>query len=311
MDKTALIVGVGGLGCPAAVGLAEAGVGRLILVDPDVVDLSNLQRQVLYGTPDVGRPKAIVAAERLRARYPGVDVTARVERVTGDNLPALLALAGGADVALDCTDDPEARFWVNDAALAHGVPSVIAGLLRYQGLVVAVPRDHGPCFRCLFEEPPGPDETPTCAQVGVLGAVAGAVGHLQARRALGLLRGEIATHTGFATAVDGLAGRVRSFALPVGTQCPSCGGLDAQLDVTDDECPMPYVRSKLALEALAPGQTLEILTRTGQSAHNVPLSLLDDGHRVLARGPAGGGGPTRDTLGHYRIVVRKGGLGRA
>ncbi len=304
MDKTALIVGVGGLGCPAAVGLAEGGVRRLVLVDPDEVDLSNLQRQVLYGTEDVGRPKALVAAARLQARYPGVEVTARVERVSADNLPRLLALGGGADVVLDCTDDPQARFWVNDAALARGVPSVIGGLLRFQGLVVAVPGDHGPCFRCLFEDPPGPDETPTCAQVGVLGAVAGAVGHLQARRALGLLRGEVATHTGFATALDGLAGRVRSFALPLGTRCPSCGGLDAHLDVTDEECPMPYVRSKLALEALEPGQTLEILTRTGASAHNVPLSLLDDGHRVLARGPVGGGGPA---LGRYRIVVRRGG----
>ena len=144
MDKTALIVGVGGLGCPAAVGLAEGGVQRLVLVDPDQVTLSNLQRQVLYGTPDLGRPKAAVAAERLRARFPGVDITARVERVTPASLPALLDLARGADVVLDCTDDPAARFWVNDAALARGVPSVIAGLLRYEGLVVAVPADHGP-----------------------------------------------------------------------------------------------------------------------------------------------------------------------
>lgn len=211
----AVIVGVGGLGCPVAVSLADAGVD-LRLVDDDVVELSNLQRQVLFRTADLGLAKVLVAARRLRARYPDRTIEARRARLSRDEADRLLA---GADVVIDATDDPGARFIVNDWALAERVPAVIGGVHRFQGLVLAH-AGRGPCFRCLFEEE-GP-AIETCAQGGVLGAMAGLVGHLQAERALQLLAGETLAATGYVTTLDGLAGRVRHVPLPDG--CQRCGG---------------------------------------------------------------------------------------
>lgn len=290
----ALIIGAGGLGCPVAVGLAEGGVDRLVLVDPDVVELSNLQRQVLYTLDDLGRPKVEAAAARLASLAPGVTVEGRRERLTTENAAALLA---GVDVVVDATDDPAARFVINDQALALGVPAVLGGLLRFTGLVLAVAGGHGPCFRCLFEAPPPPEEAATCAQAGVLGPLAGVVGHLQVRRALGLLAGDIAAHTGFVTTIDGLTGRVRDVLLPEATACPACGGLAARLDITGEVCPMTYVRTRLALEDLAPGALLDIVMRPGEPARNVPRSLAEEGHAVLAAGPLS------DAL--FRVVVRR------
>ncbi len=205
------IIGMGGLGCPIAVALAEAGVD-LRLVDDDVVELSNLQRQILFGTPDIGRPKLEVAAERL-ARY-GVSVETRTGRLTALNADALLA---GSDLVIDATDDPAARFVVNDWALDHHIPAVIGGVHRFQGMVLAH-AGRGPCLRCLFEED-GP-EVETCAVGGVLGAMAGLVGHLQAERALRLLAGEAVAVTGYVTTLDALTGRTRDVPLPDG--CERC-----------------------------------------------------------------------------------------
>ncbi|MGM0578511.1 MAG: ThiF family adenylyltransferase [Myxococcota bacterium] len=219
-DATALVIGAGGLGCPVVASLSEAGVGRIVLVDHDVVEPSNLQRQVLFGLADVGRPKVEVAAERVAARWPGTRVVPRRDRLGDANVDALMR---EADVVVDATDDPEARFRINDRALAHRVPAVIAGVIRFEGLVVAVPAGRGPCFRCLFESPPEPHEVQSCAASGVLGAMAGLVGHLQAERALALLSGdEDAAHAGFVTTVDGLRGRIRDVPLPDGPGCPAC-----------------------------------------------------------------------------------------
>jgi len=204
---------MGGLGCPAAVALAEAGVD-LVLVDDDRVELSNLQRQVLFTTADLGRAKIEVAAERLAERHPEIGVDVRAGRLTRDSADALLA---GADLVLDATDDPGARFIVNDWALARGIPAVIGGVHRFQGMVLAH-AGRGPCFRCLFEEE-GP-EVETCAVGGVIGAMAGLVGHLQAERAIALLGPGAAAATGFVTTLDGLTGRVRDVPLPEG--CEVC-----------------------------------------------------------------------------------------
>ncbi len=211
----AVIVGVGGLGCPVAVSLADAGVD-LRLVDDDVVELSNLQRQVLFRTADVGRDKVLVAARRLAERYPDLTIETRRARLDQAEAESLL---GGADVVIDATDDPGARFIINDWALAHGVPAVIGGVHRFQGMVLAH-AGRGPCLRCLFEEE-GP-ALETCAQGGVLGAMAGLVGHLQAERALQILGGATLAATGFVTTLDGLAGRVRHVPLPDG--CERCSG---------------------------------------------------------------------------------------
>ena len=208
-----VVVGMGGLGCPIAVTLAEAGVD-LVLIDDDRVELSNLQRQVLFGTPDLGRLKLEVAAERLAERYPDVRVETRAGRLAADNADVLLA---GADLVIDATDDPGARFVVNDWALAHAIPAVIGGVHRFQGMVLAH-AGRGPCFRCLFEEE-GP-AVESCAVGGVLGAMAGLVGHLQAERAIALLGAAPAAVTGFVTTLDGLGGRMRDVPLPDG--CEVC-----------------------------------------------------------------------------------------
>ncbi len=205
------IIGMGGLGCPIAVALAEAGVD-LRLVDDDLVELSNLQRQVLFGTPDLGRSKLAVAAERL-AHF-GVAIETRTGRLTAANADALLE---GSDLVIDATDDPAARFVVNDWALDHHIPAVIGGVHRFQGMVLAH-AGRGPCLRCLFEED-GP-EVETCAAGGVLGAMAGLVGHLQAERALRLLAGEAVAVTGYVTTIDALSGRTRDVPLPDG--CERC-----------------------------------------------------------------------------------------
>ncbi len=218
-EKTALIVGVGGLGCPAALALAEAGVGHLLLVDDDRVEPSNLQRQVLFSTADVGRPKVDAGRERLLARFPDLRVTTSCERLNLGNLDRLLA---GVDVALDGTDDPEFGFFLNDRALAVGVPAVLGGVIRFEGLVLAVAPGHRGCWRCLFEEIPAADEVASCGTAGVLGPMAGVVGHLQADCALALLA-DPASQTGVVTTVDGLRGRVRRIVVPPNDRCPACG----------------------------------------------------------------------------------------
>jgi len=251
------IVGMGGLGCPIAVALAEAGVD-LRLIDDDRVELSNLQRQVLFSTPDIGRDKLDVAVERLHERFPEVAIEPRSGRLSSDNAAILLA---GADLIIDATDDPAARFIVNDWGLAEKVPVVIGGVHRFQGMVLAH-AGHGPCLRCLFEEEGPPVET--CAAGGVIGAMAGLVGFLMAERALQLLAASVTeaegdtaasataaegdtaasataaegdtaasataaegdtavlAATGYVTTLDGLAARTRHVPLPAG--CDACAG---------------------------------------------------------------------------------------
>ena len=217
--RSAVVIGAGGLGCPVSLSLAEAGVGRLVLVDPDVIELSNLQRQVLYRTQDVGQAKVEVAAERLRSVAPDAEIVIHRERLTAETADDLLRQG---DVVVDATDDPEARFLINDRALALGIPAVIGGVIRFEGLVMGVHPDGVGCFRCLFESPPSPGEVPTCAAAGVLGAMAGVVGHLQAQRALGLLAGDVDGHTGYVTTIDGWRGVERDVPLPDSSRCRAC-----------------------------------------------------------------------------------------
>lgn len=215
----ALVVGAGGLGCPALLGLAEAGVGTVRLVDDDHVELSNLQRQVLYGVSDVGRPKVDAARAQLKTRFPDLSLETEQTRLTAHNAAALLE---GVDVVLDATDDPEARFVINDQAIALGIPAVLGGVIRFEGLVMGVHPAGGPCFRCLFEGPPEPGEVMTCAAAGVLGAMAGVVGHLQVERSLALLDGDLEGATGHVTTIDGLRGTTRHVAVPSRAGCTGC-----------------------------------------------------------------------------------------
>jgi molybdopterin/thiamine biosynthesis adenylyltransferase/rhodanese-related sulfurtransferase len=213
-----LVVGMGGLGCPAAQYLAAAGVGRLTLVDDDSVELSNLQRQPLYTETDVGRPKAVVAAARLRALNTTIRVEPLVERVTAANV---MELVRQHDLVLDGTDSLAARYLLADGCHLAGVPLIHAALRRFEGQVAVFPSG-GPCYRCLFPRPPPPEVVENCATAGVLGAVPGVLGSLQALEVLKwLLRSS--PREARLLLLDGLVGTVQRVALARRADCPLCG----------------------------------------------------------------------------------------
>jgi len=219
--KTAVILGAGGLGCPAALALAEdAPLARLVLVDDDRVERSNLARQILFRDADVGRPKAEAAADRLRKLVPGVQVEPRVARFAPQTAAELLR---GGDVLLDGTDDFETRFAANDAACALGIPLVHGAVLAWSGQILTVLPGHGSCLRCLFEGPPPPGALPTCAEAGVASPLCGVVGAAMAAEAVRILRGEQPLALGRLHRWDGLRGTERDVPVPRDPRCPACG----------------------------------------------------------------------------------------
>ena len=212
-----LIVGAGGVGGPAALYLAAAGVGTITLVDPDRVALSNLQRQILFTGDDIGRPKVEAGADRLTALNPGVHIEPIAEPLNADNARALIA---GHDVVLDGTDDFHTRFAVNAACVAEGVPLVSGALGRWSGQVgVFAGR---PCYQCLVPEIPPDAET--CARVGVVGALAGVVGAMAALETIKLITGAGEALAGRLMLYDGLAAMARTVRVTADPHCPVCGG---------------------------------------------------------------------------------------
>ena len=217
-DVRALVIGVGGLGCPAALALARAGIGTLGLVDPDVVDVSNLPRQPLYDDGDVGRAKVAVATERLRAVAPALRVVARQARFT----PSDAAWLRDFDVVLDGTDSIAAKFDVNDAAVAAGVPLVHAGAVDFRAqLLTIVPRETA-CYRCVFEDAPPPDDVPSCQEAGVLGPVVALAGSLQAADALRVATGARPHFADRLLSIDLRAGTWRSVRVARRRGCAVC-----------------------------------------------------------------------------------------
>ena len=210
------IVGAGGLGAPAALYLAAAGVGALGLVDDDVVSLSNLQRQVLFITEDLGRPKVAAAAERLVALNPRVEVETHARRLVGANVDALV---GGWDLVLDGSDDFETRALVNAACVASGTPLISGAVGRWSGQVGVF--GGRPCWRCLVAETP--PEAETCSLVGVLGALTGVIGSLMAAEAVKLIVGAGEPLTGRLLLYDALAGEARTVRVAADPACPVCG----------------------------------------------------------------------------------------
>jgi len=212
-----LIVGAGGVGAPAALYLAAAGVGTLGLIDDDVVGLSNLQRQIAFSTPEVGRPKVEAAAERLGGLNPHVTIQTFAERLTPDKAADRI---DGFDIVLDGTDDFETRLIVNAACVAAGKPLVSGALGRWSGQVgVFAGR---PCYQCLVPEIPPDAET--CARVGVVGALAGVVGSMAALETIKLITGAGEALAGRLMLYDGLAAMARTVRVTADPQCPVCGG---------------------------------------------------------------------------------------
>lgn len=216
-----LLVGAGALGSPLALYLAAAGVGTIGLVDDDVVELSNLQRQIAHTTARVGEPKAASAAEAARAINPGVTVETFVTRVTAENA---LDLVAAWDIVCDGTDNFPTRFLLNDACVLARRTLVSAAVLRFEGqLSVFRPHLGGPCYRCLNPEPPPEGLVPTCSQAGVLGAVTGVMGTLQATEVLKEILGIGESLAGRLLIWDALAMRFRIVRLPRDPACPACG----------------------------------------------------------------------------------------
>jgi adenylyltransferase/sulfurtransferase len=215
-----LLIGAGGLGSPLALYLAAAGVGTLGLVDFDVVDVSNLQRQVLHGTKDVGRPKLDSARERIRDINPHVHVESYETRLTSDNA---LDIIRDYDIVIDGTDNFATRYLTNDACVLLGKPNVYGSIFRFEGQASVFALEDGPCYRCLFPEPPPPGMVPSCAEGGVLGVLPGLVGTIQATEGIKLLLGVGEPLVGRLLLIDALSMRFRTVRLRKDPNCPACG----------------------------------------------------------------------------------------
>lgn len=227
-----LIVGVGGLGSPAALYLAAAGVGTIGLVDDDRVDESNLQRQVLFGTSTVGRPKALVAAERLGDLNPGVRIEPIEARLTARNA---LDVLRPFDLVVDGSDNFPTRYLVNDACVLLGKRDVYGAVYRFDGQASVFGAPGGPCYRCLFRDPPPPELVPSCEQAGVIGAIPGIIGTIQALEVIKLVTGAGQPLIGRLLLVDGLAARVREIGVRRDPGCPVCGDAPTIRELVDYE----------------------------------------------------------------------------
>jgi sulfur-carrier protein adenylyltransferase/sulfurtransferase len=221
LDSRVLLVGAGGLGSPAALYLAAAGVGRLGIVDEDVVDASNLQRQVLHTTESLGQPKVESAKATLEALNPDVDVVGYRERLTSENIDRILE--DGWDVIVDGADNFPTRYLVNDASVWHDIPVVHGSIFRFEGQVTVFKPGDGPCYRCLFPTPPPPELAPSCAEGGVLGVLPGIIGSLQANETLKLALGIGEPLVGRLLLFDALEPSFTEVALRRDPACPVCG----------------------------------------------------------------------------------------
>jgi molybdopterin/thiamine biosynthesis adenylyltransferase/rhodanese-related sulfurtransferase len=221
LDSKVLLIGAGGLGSPASLYLAAAGVGRIGIVDADVVDESNLQRQIVHSTESLGEPKVESAKRTIEALNPDVEVVAYKERLTSENIERILA--DGWDVIVDGADNFPTRYLVNDASVWHKIPVVHGSIYRFEGQVTVFKPYEGPCYRCLFPTPPPPELAPSCAEGGVLGVLPGVIGSLQASEALKLALGIGEPLIGRLLLFDALAASFDEVKLRRDPDCPVCG----------------------------------------------------------------------------------------
>jgi sulfur-carrier protein adenylyltransferase/sulfurtransferase len=232
-----LLIGAGGLGSPAALYLAAAGVGTLGIVDFDVVDVSNLQRQILHGTSEVGRPKLESARDRIADINPHVCVETHDTRLSSENA---LDILRGYDVVVDGTDNFATRYLTNDACVLLGKPNVYGSIFRFEGQASVFALPDGPCYRCLFPDPPPPGLVPSCAEGGVLGVLPGIVGTIQATEALKLVLGVGESLSGRLLLIDALTMRFRTVRVQRDPTCPACGTREiTELIDYDEYCGVP------------------------------------------------------------------------
>lgn len=258
-----LIVGAGGLGSPAALYLAAAGVGTLGLVDFDQVEVSNLQRQILHGTAMIGRPKLESAVQRIRDLNPHVAVDSFNERLTSANA---LGVLRDFDLVIDGSDNFPTRYLINDACVLLGKPNVYGAIFRFEGQASLFAPDRGPCYRCLFAEPPPPDLIPNCEEAGVLGVLPGIIGSIQALEAIKWIVGLGDSLVGRLMLFDALALRVRELKLRQDPDCPVCGD-------------QPTIRELIDYEAFC-GTGAAIQTDEGELDARALRRLMDAGERI-------------------------------
>lgn len=227
-----IILGAGGLGSPAALYLAAAGVGEIGIVDNDEVDLSNLQRQVLHHTTDIGRPKIDSASEKLSAINPDIKIKTYKTFVNSTNIMDIIS---DYDIIVDGTDNFPTRFLVNDAAVMAKKPLVHGAILRFDGQAFTVLPHEGPCYRCIFREPPPPGSVPNCSQAGILGAVAGIIGTIQATEVLKLIIDKGKVLSGRLLILDALDMTFRETRIRKDPDCPICGKNPTITELTDYE----------------------------------------------------------------------------
>ena len=232
LNASVLIIGAGGLGAPAALYLAAAGVGTIGIVDADEVDLSNLQRQVIHTTNDVGKAKVKSAAETMEAINP--DVTVKTYRTFVDSTN-IMDLIKDYDFIIDGTDNFPAKFLINDACVMAGKPFSHAGIIRFKGQLMTYVPGEGPCYRCVFKNPPPKDAVPTCKQAGVIGAMGGVIGSLQALEAIKYIIGKGELLTGKLLTYDALKMEFHTIKLPKDHHCAVCGDEPTITELIDYE----------------------------------------------------------------------------
>jgi sulfur-carrier protein adenylyltransferase/sulfurtransferase len=276
-ESRVLCVGAGGLGSPLSLYLAAAGVGKLGIVDFDRVDLTNIHRQILYASDDIGRPKIDAAIERLRALNPTIEVIGHGERLSSANV---LELFEGYDVIADGTDNFPTRYLINDACALSGKPDVAASIFRFEAQISVFDATRGPCYRCLFPEPPPPEVSPSCADAGVLGVLPGVAGTMQALEVIKLILGVGEALIGRLLLIDTLAARFREVRVRKDPGCAVCGENPTILSPKDLDavCGLPATAREPAVVAeldLSNSTAISVEQLQRLLAEGAPIELID------------------------------------
>jgi adenylyltransferase/sulfurtransferase len=231
-QSSVLVIGTGGLGSPLVMYLAAAGIGTIGMVDFDVVDYTNLQRQIIHSTDDVGRSKLQSAAETVRALNPHVQIETHEQALDSSNA---LEIMQGYDIIVDCTDNFPTRYLTNDAAVMLGIPYVYGSIFRFEGQVTVFNYEDGPCYRCLYEQPPPPGLVPSCSVAGVLGVLPGIIGTIQANEVIKIILGEGELLSGRLLLLDALDMKFKELKLRKNPNCVVCGDNPTQNELIDYE----------------------------------------------------------------------------